>query len=137
MNEPHPGYIGLPSLHAFNYNTDLHLHLAPSAVQSFALGAGHPQQIPFYKRSWPVPTRKAGTRLVNAEGKRAWQAGVQCIWERMGVWGWDADRKGPVVLRETYFSVKEDGSKVGVRRDPSAASRSELTTTTTPHVLPG
>ena len=25
MNEPHRGYIDLPSLHGFDYNTDLHL----------------------------------------------------------------------------------------------------------------
>ena len=25
INEPHPGYVGLPSLHGFDYNTDLHL----------------------------------------------------------------------------------------------------------------
>ena len=25
LNEPHPGYIGLPSLNGFDYNTDLHL----------------------------------------------------------------------------------------------------------------
>jgi hypothetical protein len=25
INEPHFGYVGLPSLHAFDYNTDLHL----------------------------------------------------------------------------------------------------------------
>jgi hypothetical protein len=25
MNEPHRGYIDLPSLHQFDYNTDLHL----------------------------------------------------------------------------------------------------------------
>jgi hypothetical protein len=25
MNEPHRGYINVPSLHAFDYNTDLHL----------------------------------------------------------------------------------------------------------------
>ena len=25
MNEPHRGYIQIPSLHAFDYNTDLHL----------------------------------------------------------------------------------------------------------------
>ena len=25
MNEPHRGYIELPSMHAFDYNTDLHL----------------------------------------------------------------------------------------------------------------
>ena len=25
MNEPHRGYVDLPSLHGFDYNTDLHL----------------------------------------------------------------------------------------------------------------
>ena len=25
INEPHPGYVGLISLNAFDYNTDLHL----------------------------------------------------------------------------------------------------------------
>jgi len=25
MNEPHRGYLNLPSLHKFDYNTDLHL----------------------------------------------------------------------------------------------------------------
>ena len=25
LNEPHPGYIGLQSLHGFDYNTNLHL----------------------------------------------------------------------------------------------------------------
>lgn len=26
LNEPHPGYINLPSLHQFNYFTELHFH---------------------------------------------------------------------------------------------------------------
>lgn len=77
-----------------------------------ALGAGHAQQIPFYQRSWPVPTRKKGARLVNEQEVSVWREGVECIWKRMGVWGWDDDRKMPVVLREKFFAEKEDGRKV-------------------------
>ena len=34
MNEPHPGYIGLPSLNAFDYNTDLHLSHVRESITS-------------------------------------------------------------------------------------------------------
>ena len=120
LNEPHPGYITLPSLHSFNYNTDLHLHLTPSALQSFALGAGHAQSVPLYERSWPFPTRKAKTVVVNAEEKKVWRddgpTGGKCIWETMGVWGWDEKKGGgkgePVALRETFFTKGSDGRDV-------------------------
>lgn len=26
LNEPHPGYVNLPSLHEFNFFTELHFH---------------------------------------------------------------------------------------------------------------
>ena len=35
MNEPHRGYINIPSLHSFDYNTDLHLsHVRESSLPS-------------------------------------------------------------------------------------------------------
>jgi hypothetical protein len=48
MNEPHRGYIQIPSLHAFDYNTDLHLshvrksnslttHASLNSLRSFRL----------------------------------------------------------------------------------------------------
>ncbi|KAG8708128.1 hypothetical protein FRC09_001422 [Ceratobasidium sp. 395] len=107
MNEPHRGYISIPSLHGFDYATDLHLHDTPNALQSFALGAGHAVHIPHYIRSWPFPTRIGKTVLRNQEGIKAWRADGptkgQCIWEMHGVWGWDKKKKEGVPLRESYF----------------------------------
>lgn len=69
MNEPHRGYISIPSLHEFNYTTDLHLHDTPNALQSFALGAGCAVRIPHYIRSWPWPTCVGKNIVRNEEGK--------------------------------------------------------------------
>ncbi|KAG8923855.1 hypothetical protein FRC02_010851 [Tulasnella sp. 418] len=108
MNEPHRGYINLPSLHEFDYNTDLHLNDIPSALQSFALGAGYPTEIPHYIRSFPFPTRLSHHVLRNQDGKKVWRkdgpSGGACVWEMHGVWGWDKLKKRPVVLKESYFT---------------------------------
>ncbi|CED85016.1 Glycoside hydrolase, superfamily [Phaffia rhodozyma] len=112
LNEPHHGYIGLPSLHSFNYNTDLHLSDCPSALQSFALGAGHPQTVPHYTRSWPFPTRKTKNVMLNPKGKSVWRkdgpTGGKCLWEWMGVWGWDDSTGQATVLRESFFQKPEN-----------------------------
>ncbi|KAF9521115.1 glycoside hydrolase family 5 protein [Hydnum rufescens UP504] len=115
MNEPHQGYINLPSLHSFDYHTELHFHDAPSALQSFALGAGHPTSVAHYTRSWPLPTRCSHYILRNAAGTSVWRpggpTGGRCIWEMHGVWGWDVKKKGPIVLREHYFNKHPDSGK--------------------------
>ncbi|QRV86919.1 Cellulase (glycosyl hydrolase family 5 protein) [Ceratobasidium sp. AG-Ba] len=107
MNEPHRGYVSIPSLHAFDYTTDLHLHDTPNALQSFALGAGHAVAIPHYVRSWPFPTRVGKTVLRNEKGIKAWRTDGptkgECVWEMHGVWGWDKKKKEGVPLRESYF----------------------------------
>lgn len=115
LNEPHPGYVSLPSLHSFNYNTDLHLGPTPSALESFALGAGHAQDVALYERSWPFPTLKRGTVRLNKNGRRVWREDGptkgRCLWEMMGVWGWDEEKKRAVALREKYFSHKEEADE--------------------------
>ncbi|KAF8587786.1 glycoside hydrolase family 5 protein [Ramaria rubella] len=107
MNEPHRGYIDLVSLHEFDYNTDLHLREVPSALAGFTLGAGHPTRVPFYSRSFPVPTKLSHHVVLNENGKRAWREDGptrgNCLWELHGVWGWDRDKQQGVVLRENYF----------------------------------
>ncbi|KAF8750383.1 Cellulase (glycosyl hydrolase family 5) [Rhizoctonia solani] len=109
MNEPHRGYVSIPSLHSFDYNTDLHLHDTPNALQSFALGAGHAVRIPHYVRSWPWPTRIGSMCF---ETKKAWRENGptqgKCIWEMHGVWGWDIKKSEPVPLREGYFKKNPD-----------------------------
>ncbi|VDB96739.1 unnamed protein product [Peniophora sp. CBMAI 1063] len=107
MNEPHHGYINLPSLHGFNYNTDLHLAHVPSALQSFMLGSGYPTEVGFWTRSFPLPTRLTSTSVLNSTSRKAWRedgpTGGRDLWEMHGVWGYDVQKKMGVVLRENYF----------------------------------
>ncbi|KAI6041477.1 glycoside hydrolase family 5 protein [Pisolithus marmoratus] len=107
MNEPHRGYIDLPSLYQFDYNTDLHLSYVPSAFQSFMLGAGYPTLVSNWTRSFPEPTRMTSHSVLNAASRKVWRADGptegRCVWELHGVWGWDKVRNEGVVLRENYF----------------------------------
>ena len=102
MNEPHPGYLGLPSFHCWNENTDLHYQHVPSALQGMALGAGYPQRIPFYERSFPVPTRLARHVLIEPQ-TTAWAEGRSCIWRDHRVWEWDESKQAAIVLQNSYF----------------------------------
>ncbi|KAL1721732.1 glycoside hydrolase family 5 protein [Schizophyllum commune] len=108
MNEPHRGYIDLKSLHSFDYNTDLHLSYVPTAFQSFQLGAGRPTEVAHWTRSFPFPTRKTGSAVLNVDKRKVWRedgpTGGHCLWEMHGVWGWDVKKDSAVVLRENYFS---------------------------------
>ena len=135
MNEPHRGCIQIPSLHAFDYNTDLHLShvrksislathaslnpLVASAFQSFQLGAGHPTLVSTWTRSFPMPTKKTSTTLLNISKRKAWRpdgpTNGRCLWELHHVWGWDNVKDQPVVLQENYFSKNPvTGKKVSV-----------------------
>ncbi|RXW11189.1 hypothetical protein EST38_g14666 [Candolleomyces aberdarensis] len=109
MNEPHRGYLEIPSLHSFDYNTDLHLSHVPSAFQSFQLGAGYPTQVPFYTRSFPMPTKLSGHTLLNANRIKAWKddgpTKGKCVWQMHSVWEWDYRKNEGVVLQENYFRV--------------------------------
>ena len=98
MNEPHRGYVNLYSFDRWNYNTDLHIGHYPSALQSLALGDGHVQNIPFYTKTWPLPSRLSHYSRVDPCGRLAWlqrndsiafpntrqQDG--CLWREHGVW---------------------------------------------------
>ncbi|KAK7442010.1 hypothetical protein VKT23_016287 [Stygiomarasmius scandens] len=107
MNEPHPGYLNLKSLHSFDYNTDLHLSYVPTAFESFQLGAGHPTEVAVWTRSFPLPTRNTGRAILNQEKRSCWKPDGptegKCLWEMHGVWGWDRNKNEAVVLRESYF----------------------------------
>ncbi|TFK28296.1 cytoplasmic protein [Coprinopsis marcescibilis] len=109
MNEPHRGYIELPTLHSFDYNTDLHLGHVPSAFQSFQLGAGYPTLVPMYKRSFPWPTKLSGHLLLNSNKRKAWNpegpTGGRCLWATHNVWDWDRNKNEGVVLQNGYFAV--------------------------------
>ena len=83
------------------------LRFVASAFQSFLLGSGHPTRVPFWSRSFPVPTRLTNYGILNSIGRNAWlpdgPTQGKCLWELHGVWGWDLNKNEGVVLRENYF----------------------------------
>ncbi|KAF9531115.1 cytoplasmic protein [Crepidotus variabilis] len=115
MNEIHPGYINLPSLHSFDYKTNLHLSHIPSAFESFQLGAGHPTMVSTWGRSFPVPTKRTHSTLINTAGVKAWRpdgpTGGRCVWEYHDVWRWSNASNKAVSLRENYFRMHPDSGK--------------------------
>nr|XP_019008152.1 cytoplasmic protein [Kwoniella pini CBS 10737]OCF46933.1 cytoplasmic protein [Kwoniella pini CBS 10737] len=116
MNEPHPGYINVPSIHEWNYNTDLHLGQFPSPLQSFAMGAGHSTSIPVYKRSFPFPTKISRYTTANSTGVSAWSKKT-CIWEKEGIWRWSDKKNAAIALQEDYFTKDRKGRKIDFYQD--------------------
>ena len=135
FNEPHRGYVELQSFHSWDYNTDLHLsyfrkfifissfHLLrpflATAFESFQLGAGHPTAVGAWTRSFPMPTRRTSSVMLNPHRKSVWRpngpSSGRCIWELHDVWGWDKNRDEGVILRENYFKFDPaTGKKVHV-----------------------
>ena len=138
FNEPHPGYVGLPSLNAFDYNTDLHLshvreliasnlqtipginnffNYTASAFQSFQLGTGHPTLVSTWTRSSPMPTKITSRTLLNTTKTKAWRPDGptqgRCLWEYHDVWRWNTVTDQAVILRESYFTRHPDtGEKI-------------------------
>ncbi|KAJ3207820.1 hypothetical protein HDU67_007205 [Dinochytrium kinnereticum] len=102
MNEPHFGYIGMPSIYRFDPLTTLHYGPFPSALESFALGSGASLEVDNWVQSWPHPTRKAGKKRVNEEEVSVWLNDGKCIWEEHGLWKMENGK--PVALKPDYFS---------------------------------
>ncbi|EDR04197.1 glycoside hydrolase family 5 protein [Laccaria bicolor S238N-H82] len=99
MNEPHRGYTHVPLMHAFDYNTNLHLLYVPSC---WVL---HPTLVSTWTWSFPMPTKKTSTPLLNTSKRKAWRpdgpTNGRCLWELHHVWGCDNVKDQPVVLQET------------------------------------
>ena len=134
LNEPHPGFIGLPTLQGWvsrtdlgllnlvdfdvlqDYNTDLHLGDYPSPYQAMCMGAGHPTPgVPHYSRSFPYPTRRSRRVVGNPTSTSAWT--TPCPWEAEGVWRWSNEKKKPFVLQENYFVKGPKGRPVDFYQD--------------------
>ncbi|KAF9434935.1 hypothetical protein BGZ76_007180 [Entomortierella beljakovae] len=102
MNEPHPGYIGLDNLKKYDFNSNLLFGDCPSAVEGFALGDGMTLPIDVWVKSWPFPTKKQRTRLINTENESAWLEG-ECLWKQHGVWSVNPTTGQPQVDKPDYF----------------------------------
>ncbi|KAI9308343.1 glycoside hydrolase superfamily [Cunninghamella echinulata] len=116
INEPSPGYIGLPTLKAFDPVVNLIFGDAPTPLQSFALGDGIPQKVGVYIKSWPFPTKKSHSRVINENKVSAWLNGGSCVWKQHGVW--DIKNEKPILLASDYFSKDpKTGKKVDFYQD--------------------
>ncbi|KAF9101996.1 hypothetical protein BGX27_011232 [Mortierella sp. AM989] len=103
MNEPHPGYIGLKDLKRYDFNTNLFFGDFPSALEGFALGDGMALPIEVWVKSWPYPTRKERTRIINSDKESAWLDG-ECLWKQHGVWSVNPKTGTPQLDKPDYFT---------------------------------
>lgn len=125
MNEPHRGLVNLHDFHKWNYDTDLHIGHYPSLIQALALGSGYKQEVQFWVKSWPFPTRVSHTATIDPKGKSCWLdkgGGLgECIWRAHGVWEWDESKQVPVVLQYDYFEkdhrLGREGRRIEWYRD--------------------
>ncbi|SCZ96082.1 BZ3500_MvSof-1268-A1-R1_Chr8-1g09992 [Microbotryum saponariae] len=118
MNEPHPGYIGVHSPYSFNLKKDLAIGHFPTAVQSWALGAGHSVLIDHYGPSFPVTAVTHQTLISPPKGITAWKEGAECVWKEQGVWAWDEKKKEALALRIEYFNQHpETGAQTDWAKD--------------------
>ncbi|KAG0054957.1 hypothetical protein BGZ83_009941 [Gryganskiella cystojenkinii] len=116
MNEPHPGYIGLKNLKRYDFNSNLFFGDSPSALESFALGDGMPLPIEVWVKSWPFPTKKQKTRIINEQRDSAWIEG-ECLWKQHGVWSVNSKTGEPQLDRPDYFTTDPiTGEKIDFTR---------------------
>ncbi|CAO3622527.1 unnamed protein product [Cunninghamella blakesleeana] len=116
INEPSPGYIGLPTLKEFDPIANLIFGDAPTPLQCFALGDGIPQKVGVYVKSWPFPTKKSHSRIINESKTSAWLDKKSCVWKQHGVW--DIKNGKPTLLVSDYFSKDpKTGKKVDFYQD--------------------
>ncbi|KAG0199519.1 hypothetical protein BGX28_007240 [Mortierella sp. GBA30] len=115
MNEPHPGYVGLKNMKLYDFNSNLFFGDSPSALESFALGDGMTLPIGVWVKSWPFPTKKERTRMINTEKDSAWLEG-ECLWKQHGVWSVNPSTGQPQLDRPDYFT-----------NDPTTGEKVEFT----------
>ncbi|KAK1531713.1 glycoside hydrolase family 5 protein [Colletotrichum paranaense] len=125
LNEPHRGLVNLHGFDGWNYDTDLHIGYYPSLTQALALASGYAQEVNYYVKSWPFPTRISHKTVVDPKGRSAWLAAKpnaskpqnyglgECVWRAHGVWEWDETKKGPKVLQQDYFEVDHRPGREG------------------------
>ncbi|KAG0340879.1 hypothetical protein BG004_006236 [Podila humilis] len=104
MNEPHPGYVGLKNLKRYDFNSNLFFGDSPSSLESMALGDGMELPIEVWVKSWPFPTKKQRTRMVNTQKESAWLEG-ECLWKQHGVWNVHPKTGKPHLVRPDYFTT--------------------------------
>jgi hypothetical protein len=114
LNEPSPGYIGMPDISKRLEAVKLLKGETPTAFQAMAAGAGFPQKVDVFDLGL-TGFIKTGKKTLNPGGESAWLNGLEDVWQQHKVWG--LDKSGtPVILQPQYFS-EVDGHPVDFYRD--------------------
>ncbi|KNE71980.1 hypothetical protein AMAG_15922 [Allomyces macrogynus ATCC 38327] len=71
LNEPNPGFIGVPDLDRAMPSQMLKNGAAPTPVQGMRAGMGTPQKVAQYRIAWCGPIWN-GSTTINKDGTRAW-----------------------------------------------------------------
>ncbi len=114
LNEPSPGYVGLPDISKRLEAVKLLKGITPTAFQAMAAGAGFPQKVDVFDLGLTGFVR-TGKKILNPGSDSAWLNGAKDVWQQHNVWG--LDKSGtPVILQPHYFS-SVNGHPVDFYRD--------------------
>lgn len=98
MNEPMPGFLGLPL--ADVPTGMIKKGACPTPYQAMLAGAGYPQTVEEWEMS-PAFIGQVGHTTLNPQGKSAWRRPEDDVWRNHGVW--TDEGHGPRLLRPDYF----------------------------------
>lgn len=94
----------MKNLKKYDFNSNLFFGDNPSALEAMALGSGMALPIDVWVKSWPMPTKKQRTRIINSERDVAWLDG-ECLWKQHGVWSVNPKTGEPQVDKPDYFRI--------------------------------
>ncbi|CAK4069387.1 unnamed protein product [Aphanomyces euteiches] len=111
MNEPCVGYIGVQDTKKHFTDTELKLGYAPTPHQGMCLANGIDKTVEVWSSGAKqyVFGRYDHREKVRVKGKRAWQDGVQCIWEMLGLYRFCTKKKKAFALKRNYFAHVDFG----------------------------
>jgi hypothetical protein len=111
MNEPLPGFIGLPLDEV--PSGMLKKGPSPTPFQSMLIGAGYPQEVEVWETS-RSQVGLVGRRTLNAQAVKVWRPDKPDIWKLHGVYSDEGGK--PELLRPDYFT-HHNGRSVDFERD--------------------
>jgi hypothetical protein len=101
LNEPSAGFIGAQSLNSRGSKTSM--GTTPTPWEAIQAGSGFPTEVAVLGIKG-LAVKQVGTELLGADGLRAWAEGVDCVWQRAGLW--DAVGGKPVLRKPGHFAAR-------------------------------
>ncbi len=108
LNEPTVGFIGL-KLDGSNINFHESVGYAFTPINAILVGSGFTQKVPFHEVKG-LKIRETHCDEINPKNISCWFDGVEDVWRKEGVWGFDENNK-PSIIDNDYF-VQKNGRLV-------------------------